>query len=368
MTDSFDIDEINRQALLGSDTESDYIENVYNNINQNDMHPPIFQNIEPEVELSIEKTTKKEISNTNGDKLWANKNYQFETKSPSFYDSIPKIESQAIAKINYAINSSEKCAKCNENVYSREEIKYSNKKFHRSCFRCHNCNNTLQMNRLTEHGKYLYCQNCYEKKFGNKKYANTDKSSEVTERIDVIEEDMFDTQSESNFRRKTISNFEPSVNIAETYALKNRRKLTIAGENSPNEYRSIKSMLKPLKNDATNIKSNSKVDMKQSQPGPAWSKDMLKPFKIVKRETEKCVKCAKPVYKIEEVKANDKIYHKICLKCYECNKTLDGTKVIEHAKATYCQKCYTKIMTKNYKVSEIECEQTYELPTKNFDQ
>lgn len=100
-------------------------------------------------------------SETGRDRLWSNKNYQFETKRASFYESTPQVERKALNKIEYAINNSDKCVKCNKPVYAQEQIKAFDKCFHKNCFRCHTCNNILQTNRLNEHAENLYCQNCY---------------------------------------------------------------------------------------------------------------------------------------------------------------------------------------------------------------
>ncbi len=357
MADSFDIDEINRQALLGSDTESEYSEAIHNSTNKpNDKPLQPLQEIESEPDRN-------DATETKGDNLWANKNYQFETKSPSFYESTPQVERRAISKIDYAINTSEKCAKCNKTVYAQEEIKALNKKFHKACFRCHDCKSTLQTNRLAEHGQDVYCQNCYDRNFGSRKYADSGPTERSNESL--IEEGTFSSYPEFNSRRKTIANIEPDVNSA--YAFSNRRKSTVVDEDSSSEYREIKSLLKPLRNEAVKKRSEPKIEMKKSDSGPIWSKDMLKPFKVVKKETEKCVRCAKAVYAAEEVKANDKIYHKFCLKCFGCNKMLDGSSVIEHDKATFCQNCYIKLMSKQHRVSEVKCEHVEEIPMNNYD-
>lgn len=98
--------------------------------------------------------------------LWTNKNYQFETKDPSFYQdvmSVPQVERQVENKINSAIMNSDRCAVCSKVAYAQEQVKAVRKVFHKSCFRCCKCHSTLQTNRVAEHGNDLYCQNCYGK-------------------------------------------------------------------------------------------------------------------------------------------------------------------------------------------------------------
>ena len=102
----------------------------------------------------------------------------------------------------------------------------------------------------------------------------------------------------------------------------------------------------------------------QQEAGPAWSKSMLKPFKVKQREVEKCANCMKPVYAAEEVKANSKVYHKLCLKCYGCTKMLDAGSVVEHLGLAYCQNCYMKLMRKEHRVSEVEAEYANEFETR----
>jgi hypothetical protein len=69
----------------------------------------------------------------------------------------------------------------------------------------------------------------------------------------------------------------------------------------------------------------------------------------------KCVVCAKTVYKVEEVKALNKIYHKSCFRCGQgtqaigkdsgaCNKVLSIMEsYLEHESTPYCKNCHVKL-------------------------
>ncbi|KAE9393980.1 hypothetical protein BT96DRAFT_978727 [Gymnopus androsaceus JB14] len=59
--------------------------------------------------------------------------------------------------------------------------------------------------------------------------------------------------------------------------------------------------------------------------------------------TPSCPKCGKSVYFAEQVKAVGKTFHKACLRCDECNTTLDSTKLRDHEGTPLCSRCYNKL-------------------------
>jgi hypothetical protein len=59
--------------------------------------------------------------------------------------------------------------------------------------------------------------------------------------------------------------------------------------------------------------------------------------------TPSCARCSKPVYFAEQVKAVGKTWHKVCLRCAECNTTLDSTKLRDHEDTPFCSRCYNKL-------------------------
>ncbi|XP_078089783.1 cysteine-rich protein 1 [Mustelus asterias] len=55
----------------------------------------------------------------------------------------------------------------------------------------------------------------------------------------------------------------------------------------------------------------------------------------------KCPKCNKEVYFAEKVTSLGKDWHKFCLKCEKCNKTLAPGNFSEHDGMPYCTRpCY----------------------------
>lgn len=65
---------------------------------------------------------------------------------------------------------------------------------------------------------------------------------------------------------------------------------------------------------------------------PATSLDYSNP--------ECCPRCGKRVYFAEEMKAQHRKWHKLCFKCYECNKLLDTGRFSTHNMELFCQACY----------------------------
>ncbi|XP_078466355.1 cysteine-rich protein 2-like [Lampetra fluviatilis] len=58
----------------------------------------------------------------------------------------------------------------------------------------------------------------------------------------------------------------------------------------------------------------------------------------------KCPKCEKTVYFAEKVTSLGKDWHKFCLKCERCSKTLSAGSHAEHAGKPYCHKpCYATL-------------------------
>ncbi|GAB5357650.1 hypothetical protein AAMO2058_000392300 [Amorphochlora amoebiformis] len=58
-----------------------------------------------------------------------------------------------------------KCSVCTKSVYQMELIKWDEKSYHKSCFRCLNCKKALQPKSVAMMSGDLYCKGCFKKKF-----------------------------------------------------------------------------------------------------------------------------------------------------------------------------------------------------------
>lgn len=85
---------------------------------------------------------------------------------------------------------------------------------------------------------------------------------------------------------------------------------------------------------------------KTSDQQPSYDAELLgllnrrKP--LIQTSAPKCAKCQKSVYKAEEVRAANKMFHKLCFKCTSCNKLLEAKILNEHQGDLYCKNCYGK--------------------------
>ncbi|KAI0314002.1 hypothetical protein OF83DRAFT_1064538 [Amylostereum chailletii] len=59
--------------------------------------------------------------------------------------------------------------------------------------------------------------------------------------------------------------------------------------------------------------------------------------------TPQCPRCSKSVYFAEQVKAVGKTWHKTCLRCVECNTSLDSSRLTEKDGEPHCRSCYSKL-------------------------
>jgi len=61
-----------------------------------------------------------------------------------------------------------KCPRCTKEVYSAEEVMAAGSKWHQGCFKCKECNASLNSSTLRDKDKEIYCEACYGKLFGAK--------------------------------------------------------------------------------------------------------------------------------------------------------------------------------------------------------
>ncbi|XP_037899062.1 uncharacterized protein LOC119643708 isoform X2 [Glossina fuscipes] len=76
----------------------------------------------------------------------------------------------------------------------------------------------------------------------------------------------------------------------------------------------------------------------------------------IQEEQTNCRYCSKPVYKMEEIKAEGQIYHKACFRCNKCSKQLKVDNYQSHEGVLYCLVHFKLIFAPKF----AECNETEE--------
>ncbi|KAM7252510.1 hypothetical protein ACFE04_024393 [Oxalis oulophora] len=79
------------------------------------------------------------------------------------------------------VGTQQKCTACEKTVYLVDKLAADNRIFHKACFRCYHCKNTLKLSNFCSFEGVLYCRPHYDQLF--KRTGSLDKSFEGTPKI-----------------------------------------------------------------------------------------------------------------------------------------------------------------------------------------
>lgn len=177
-----------------------------------------------------------------------------------------------------------KCPKCDKTVYFAEKVSSLGKDWHKFCLKCERCNKTLTAGGHAEHDGKPYCHKpCYATLFGPKGVNIGGAGSYIYER----------TPSEDQPISPPPTDFVPKL-------LEERK------SNAPPK-------------------------------GPSRASSVT----TFTGEPNMCPRCGKKVYFAEKVTSLGKDWHRPCLRCERCSKTLTPGGHAEHDGQPYCHKpCY----------------------------
>ncbi|XP_005988397.2 cysteine-rich protein 2 [Latimeria chalumnae] len=176
-----------------------------------------------------------------------------------------------------------KCPKCEKTVYFAEKVTSLGKDWHKFCLKCERCNKTLTSGGHAEHDGKPYCHKpCYAALFGPK-----------------------------------------GVNIGGVGSyIYDQPPVTSQSASVPQ----VASAPKPEEKKAT---------------GPPKAPSRASSITTFAGEPNLCPRCEKKVYFAEKVTSLGKDWHRPCLRCERCNKTLAPGSHAEHDGQPYCHKpCY----------------------------
>ncbi|XP_073682888.1 cysteine-rich protein 2 [Garra rufa] len=174
-----------------------------------------------------------------------------------------------------------KCPKCEKTVYFAEKVSSLGKDWHKFCLKCERCSKTLTAGGHAEHDGKPYCHKpCYAALFGPKGVNIGGAGSYVYE---------------------APANSSPPASTVDS-APKSQEKHVPAPSRPPSKAGSITTF---------------------------------------SGEANLCPRCNKKVYFAEKVTSLGKDWHRPCLRCERCKKTLAAGSHAEHDGQPYCHKpCY----------------------------
>ncbi len=239
-----------------------------------------------------------------------------------------------------------KCGACAKSVYKMEEIIAIGRSWHNACFCCSGnvgdgCKRKLVRDNYVEHKETPYCKPCYDKLF--RSWVKETKAANTS----ALEGMLVNKRASARLIAKT---FDLNAAAAAEGLATSTAALSVAdaqGDQSP-LHETVASRV--LASNATATKEN--LFRASTVPdAPHTVKPSQNPYTVGKTTAfngaNKCVRCAKTVYKMEEVIAVGQVWHSACFTCGGlnadgCNKTLTRDKYVDHNAQPYCNSCFSK--------------------------
>ncbi|KAK3844937.1 MAG: hypothetical protein J3R72DRAFT_397655 [Linnemannia gamsii] len=201
-----------------------------------------------------------------------------------------------------------KCPRCTKSVYSAEQIIGPNgAPWHKACFTCRECNRRLDSNILGEHEGEAYCKTCHKKMWGPTGYGY---AGGLLGREDP----------ESQFKQS----------IGRPPSLPKRAPEPVREPTPTQQYHQDEHHAPTTTPKTSYYRSSGLMTPKKMTASFGGGGDI-------------CPRCQKTVYHAESALApGGAKYHKLCLRCVECSKSLDSTNMTDRQGTPYCKTCYSK--------------------------
>ncbi|CAG8450315.1 11605_t:CDS:2 [Funneliformis mosseae] len=181
---------------------------------------------------------------------------------------------------------SPQCPRCQKAVYMAEQVIGPNGPWHRDCLTCIDCKKRLDSYVLAEHEGQAYCKTCHGRHFGPKGYGYGAGTSFLS--------------SDRPIKK-------PSGNESTSDKISQSPPSSPSGffSSRPQSPRNAKRWTLPLNNDI-------------------------------------CPRCSKAVYAAEAALGAGVKYHKLCLRCVNCDKLVSSANMADREGKIYCRSCYSK--------------------------
>jgi cysteine/glycine-rich protein len=181
------------------------------------------------------------------------------------------------------------CPKCTKSVYFAEQVLGPTGMWHKACLKCQDCKKSLNAGSFVTRGIEPYCNPCYTRQFGAQgpNFYSIVSPAPPPSAVSV-----------STFSGDEVVN--GMVDVSETKDVQEAKEVKV--------------------------------------PTPTETK-----FASLGRSQNVCGGCAKTVYAVELVSAAGRSWHKTCLRCKECNKTMKTNELTDSKDGIYCKNCYSRV-------------------------
>jgi len=207
--------------------------------------------------------------------------------------------------------------------------------YHKPCLSCTSCKKRLDSLQLVEHDSEPYCRSCHLRNFSTRDLRHQNVSPPPTSPTRSGSVPLATSPKDEQSIDAVLSPSQPAVESPVA---------------SPTE-----DVLSPLPEGIRPVKR-----LSNTPSGNTFWAGMNKTTPISPMSTGSstssagrtrsfggggvpCPKCGKSVYFAEQVNAIGKKWHKACLRCTECNTSLDSTKLSDRDGEPYCRNCYAKL-------------------------
>ncbi|KAJ7233386.1 hypothetical protein C8J57DRAFT_1382287 [Mycena rebaudengoi] len=266
------------------------------------------------------------------------------------------------------------CPRCSKSVYAAEQTMGPGRKFyHKPCLSCMTCKKRLDSFTLLEHDQEPYCKSCHAKNFGTHNVANRANTdpllSSPTRRRTDDDANVASPVSDGESAATGIPAHAGRFGVA---ALPRTVPLEPAGGDGDDpefdflrqdpaahdERLTPSKATRPIAERYATAAAVQRRHMTGDDSYLSSSGDGSPTHKPIPRsltggsprryggDNPACAKCGKSVYFAEQVKAVSKIWHKLCLRCTECNSSLDSNRLRDHDGDPFCGRCHSKLYGK----------------------
>jgi len=288
----------------------------------------------------------------------------------------------------------ESCVVCTKAVYPTERLAADERVYHKSCFRCKKCNNVLKLGNYASMEGMVFCKPCFKKNFFSKgnysegfgklkpQQEHDLKTGKVTDGFG-----MSTTPSEASppvNRQDSNPDIEPSKPVERQLPPKPAPKVEEpkpkveepkpkVEEPKPIQRQESKPKVEEAPKPKVEEHSKPKVEEpkpKVEEPKPIQRQESKPKVeeapKPIQRQESKGVDapatagssgtkfhgCAKTVYKMEETRADDLLFHKSCFRCKQCNNVLKLGSYASMQSVFFCKPCFKKLFLSKGNYSE----------------